>query len=204
MDRIAQKVAALVLAQEHFIVKDPLAELRGETLDASKLATYEGLLKETTEAYVKKRKELEASKTPGRSNPRAGGVGRELQVLRRKGTKARARVEIAKWMARRKYKTFTFNDKATGGPDQMEVLHKDLLKGETIWGSKLKQYESAAKAAKAAYDKKKAENKDLSGGARGRGGHELSKLGKEMRLADARVYAARELAKHGLIDKAVI
>jgi hypothetical protein len=187
----------MVLAKDYFIVTNPLAELQGETLEASKLPGYEKALDEVVEAYREKMDQLERQKTPGVSNPRAGIAGRELQLLRRKGTKARARVEVVKWMKRQGISKLDVG--AASGELMVMKNPQEVLKGETIEAPKLHTYEADALRAEKAYNEQKEKNQDLSGSARGKGGQALAKLGEEKRKAQARVEAAKQLQKAGLL-----
>lgn len=192
---IAQRVATMVLAKDYFIVTNPLSELKGETLETSKLPGYERALQEVTQDYREKYDKLQGQKTPGISNPRAGGLGRELQVLRRKGTKARARVEVAKWMKKQGITKLDVGD-AKG---ELLVMKnpQDILKGEAVEASKLRQYEAEARKAEKAYETQKEKNQDLSGVERGRGGQRLEELGEQKRKAQARLEVAKQLQKAG-------
>jgi hypothetical protein len=197
MIAIPQKVATLVLAKSYFVVTNPLVELKGETLETSKLSGYEKALGDVTEQYRQMYDQLQGQRTPGRSNPRAGGRGRELQVLRRKGMKARARVEVAKWMKKQGLTKLVVGD--AKGDMLLMKNPQDVLKGETIDALKLKQYEAElAKAEKAYTEQKKVLDDTGSGAAKGREGQSLAKLGEAKRKAQARVQAAKQLQKAGL------
>lgn len=194
---IARKVANIVLARDYFIIKNLLGELRGEAIEASKLREYESTLREATEEFIEATKKVQGQLTPGLSNPRAGVYGRDLQRARRKGTKARARVEAAKYLRKQSIKKLELADNASGDILVMKNP-QDLLSGETIEAAKLGQYAAEAMKAERAYARQKAKNQDLRGRGRGEGGRELARLGGDKRKAQARVEAAEQLKKRGL------
>lgn len=195
--KISRKVAFQVLAKDYFLVSNPLAELKGDTLEASKLPAYEAFLEGVAEEYLAKDKALRGQLTPGATNPRAGQLGRELQLLRRKGSKARARVEVAKWMKKQGIRVLTFTGEASG--DMLALKNPQaVLEGETIELAKLRQYAADVKAAEAAYREQKAQNANLLGRQRGEGGRELARLGDEKRKAQARLEVAKQLKASGV------
>ena len=68
---IAVKVATRVLAEDYFVVDNPLSELKDEVLMVSKLPGYEKKLQEAREEYEAAKKAHAKNMTPGKSNPKA-------------------------------------------------------------------------------------------------------------------------------------
>lgn len=193
----SQKVATTVLAKEYFVVRDILGELKGETIEASRVREYEKVLQEATDEFTELVKKVDGQLTPGLSNPRAGQYGRDLQRARRKGSKARARVEVAKYLRKQGLKKVVLSNEASGDFLVMKNPQKELG-GETIEADKLGYYKVKLQKAELLYERQKDSNKDLRGRQRGEGGRELARLGEEKRKAQARVEAAEQLARRGL------
>jgi hypothetical protein len=104
MDSIASRVATRWTISKTFLLKDPQKELKGETLEVSKLSQYESDVKKLAADY-KKQKELLDSLPSGKAK---GLAGHALARIGTEGRKARARVEIAKTMKSRGINRATF------------------------------------------------------------------------------------------------
>ncbi len=94
MASIAQRVATRWRVAKNFLLKNPHKELKGETVEVSKLGQYEKDVKRLGDEYRKQKTALDSLP----SGKAKGMAGRALARIGAEGRKARARVELAKSM----------------------------------------------------------------------------------------------------------
>lgn len=94
MASTAQRVATRYKVAKTFLLKNPHYELKGETVEVSKLPQYESDVKRLTDEYSEQKAKLDSLP----SGKAKGLAGRALAQIGAEGRKARARVELAKSM----------------------------------------------------------------------------------------------------------
>lgn len=203
MLKIAQRVAFRVLADEFFNVRDGIALLKGEVVSRGELGFYERALSKVIQEYLDARSKYEQAKGPqGESNPQMAGLGRDLQVIRKKGLKARARVEIARALQKSGVSRIKVHDAVLSLLDQVDSTPvvsdaRAWIKGEELRLNFLHNYKALYEKAKKAYDDFKAEVGQMRGRERGLGGKRLKDdFGVPLRKAKARYDVARWMSKN--------
>ena len=104
MDFVAAQVAARYQVAKSFLVKNPHKELKGETIEVSKIPQYEREVKRLAAEYRKAKAALD--KLP--SGKAKGMAGHKLSKIGEEGRKARMRLEVAKSMKAKNLNKATF------------------------------------------------------------------------------------------------
>jgi len=93
---IAERVASRHLAKT-FLMKDPHKELKGETIEVSKIPEYQRDVDRLAKEYKEAKSELDKIKQQ-KGGKAKGMAGYKLSQIGNEGRKARARLELAKKM----------------------------------------------------------------------------------------------------------
>lgn len=107
MDYTSYQVAGRYLAakvKDNYLLKNPHKELKGETIEVSKIPSYEKSVKSLEDQYKAAKKKLDSMP----SGKAKGMAGRELANIGKEGRKARMRLEIAKAMKAKNINKSTF------------------------------------------------------------------------------------------------